>query len=273
MAGSMNFNFLKRFLSALILSPLLVLLLLKGSPSLIFSVILFCGLIAWYEWCQLFDFSLFYLVWGGIILTLSFSLTGFFSPFFQISLFFIFTFFPFLFIFNKESFTNLFFPFLIGLIYLYVGFFPFENILSKYPRELLLLFFLIIFTNDTGAYLAGKLFGRHPFFPKISPKKTWEGFWGGILLSLLSALIFNHYFSLWSIERVIYLVLALSLAGVMGDLFESSVKRTVGKKDSGALIPGHGGLLDRIDGVIFASPVFLFFLEVLGYGNLLRLGL
>ncbi len=273
MAGFMNFNFLKRVLSALVLAPLLVLLLLKGSPSLIFAVVLFCGLLAWYEWCNLFNLSPFYLIWGGCLLVLSLSLSFFLSPFFQIALFFLLSFFPFLFAFDKESFPHIFLPFITGLFYLYMGFSPFEKMVSQYPREVLLLFFLVVFANDTGAYLTGKLFGRHPFFPKISPKKTWEGFGGGILLSSFSALLFNHFFSLWTFEKLLFLVFILSVAGVLGDLFESSIKRVVGKKDSGVLIPGHGGLLDRIDGVIFASPVFLFFLEALGYGNLHRMGL
>lgn len=273
MAGFMNFNLFKRVLSALVLAPLLVLLLLKGSPSLIFSVILICGLLAWYEWCNLFNLSPFYLIWGACLLTLSLSLSSFVSPFTQIGLFFLLAFFPFLFTFDKESFPQIFLPLITGLFYLYMGFSPFEKMVSQYPRELLLLFFLVVFANDTGAYFMGKLFGRHPFFPKISPKKTWEGFGGGLLLSLFSALIFNHFFPFWTGEKLSILVFILCVAGVLGDLFESSVKRVVGKKDSGALIPGHGGLLDRIDGVIFASPVFLFFLEALSYGNLYRMGL
>ncbi|MEZ0344460.1 MAG: phosphatidate cytidylyltransferase, partial [Caldimicrobium sp.] len=98
-------------------------------------------------------------------------------------------------------------------------------------------------------------------------KKTWEGFFGGIVLANLIGFLLNNYFYFWDLKTTVFISTILSLFGVLGDLFESAVKRAVGKKDSGALIPGHGGLLDRIDEVLFASPVFLFLLEVFHYGT------
>lgn len=122
--------------------------------------------------------------------------------------------------------------------------------------EHLLLVFILIWVNDTGAYLSGVTMGRHKLFPSVSPKKTWEGFIGGALLTTISATLLGHYFIdgqvAWYIWALIGLV--ISLAATWGDLFESCLKRGANYKDSGHLIPGHGGILDRIDSLLFALP-------------------
>ncbi len=262
----MNFEFLKRVLSALVLFPILVLLILKGNYLIINLLIYICASIAWFEWSKLFDLKKTYFVWGLILLYVVITLFSKNYIFYLFVMIFFSAFFPFIFGFEAKTFLQSFFSFILGIFYLFIGFFPFRIIPFEYPRELSLFFFSVVFANDSGAYLAGKFLGKRPFVPKISPKKTWEGFFGGIILANLIGLFLNNYFHFWDLKTTMFISTTLSLFGVVGDLFESAVKRAVGKKDSGALIPGHGGLLDRIDGVLFASPVFLYFLEVFKYG-------
>ena len=126
---------------------------------------------------------------------------------------------------------------------------------------------LIIWLADTAAYVSGRLWGQHLLAPTLSPKKTWEGFFFGLLFTFFSAMLMLYFFqgikpSFW---QMWILVLLTSLAAVTGDLFESQLKRLRGLKDSGQLLPGHGGILDRIDSLLAAAPVFT--------GSLLLLGL
>jgi len=116
----------------------------------------------------------------------------------------------------------------------------------------------VIFANDTGAFYAGKTLGRHKLYREVSPNKTWEGALGGMILSLIIACIFLNI-SILKVHTldmgILLLVFLLSIATQVGDLVESMIKRTYGIKDSGGILPGHGGLLDRIDGLLFAVPV------------------
>lgn len=117
---------------------------------------------------------------------------------------------------------------------------------------------LIVWTNDTFAFLSGKFFGKTPLFPRLSPKKTWEGTIGGILFSLIAGYLL-YFFS--GIDLVFWLIAALIVApaAILGDLFESMIKRSLGIKDSGTILPGHGGILDRFDAAYFAAPLFFIF--------------
>jgi len=125
----------------------------------------------------------------------------------------------------------------------------------------LVYFFSVIFANYTGAYLVGKILGKTPFFSRISPRKTWEGFFGGIIFALIVALFLNYHWSLFD-ENINFLIaLILSFVGSIGDLLESTFKRVVDKKDSGKIVLGHGGLLDRLDSVLLSSPLFLIILK------------
>ena len=114
--------------------------------------------------------------------------------------------------------------------------------------------------NDTGAYLTGTLLGRHRLFPSISPKKSWEGFAGGTLLTLLPAFWMSNVMGILSRTDWICMAVIVSVFGVFGDLTESLIKRNAGVKDSGAIMPGHGGILDRFDSVLFVVPVSFFYL-------------
>lgn len=113
---------------------------------------------------------------------------------------------------------------------------------------------LCIWINDTMAYIVGSLTGRTPFFPAISPKKTWEGTIGGILLTVLAAGLFGYFGHYYRIADWIIIGLLAAVAGTAGDLAESKLKRMAGVKDSGSLLPGHGGFLDRFDSLLFAAP-------------------
>jgi phosphatidate cytidylyltransferase len=126
-------------------------------------------------------------------------------------------------------------------------------------KWLALFVMMVVWGADTGAYFAGHRFGRHKLAPHVSPGKTWEGVAGGLGVVLLLALVLGPW--LWNLQGtalMIWIVLALAtaLVSVLGDLFESRIKRLAGVKDSGTLIPGHGGVLDRIDAFTAAAPFF-----------------
>jgi len=131
-------------------------------------------------------------------------------------------------------------------------------IMARYPQGNLWIFFLlaVIFANDTGAFYCGRQFGKHKLHESLSPGKTWEGAVGGVLSSIIAALWFLYILHLHEINfGILSLVVALSIMGQIGDLAESMLKRSHGVKDSGTILPGHGGVLDRIDGLLFAIPV------------------
>ena len=119
-------------------------------------------------------------------------------------------------------------------------------------QKLILAIFIFIWISDTAAFLVGSLFGKHKLFERISPKKTIEGFIGGVILATSAGFLFAELIPEFSLLFWIGFGLITSMIGTLGDLFESLVKRTYEVKDSGALIPGHGGMLDRIDSFLFA---------------------
>ncbi len=130
---------------------------------------------------------------------------------------------------------------------------------QSHGEWLTLFLFLLVWGADTGAYFAGHRFGRHKLAPAVSPGKTWEGVAGGLLLVLALALATALYVPWLEREVAVWLGVSLLTASVsvLGDLFESRIKRVAGVKDSGQLIPGHGGVLDRIDAMTAAAPLFV----------------
>ena len=127
----------------------------------------------------------------------------------------------------------------------------------------LVLLIAIVFLNDTGGYFAGRGIGGPKFYEKVSPKKTWAGSVGGALAGVLGVFLFDWILDLdMGAVQIVLLALATGYIGQLGDLCESLLKRSFGVKDSGGIIPGHGGILDRIDALLFAAPVFYYFLIV-----------
>ena len=123
--------------------------------------------------------------------------------------------------------------------------------------------YIFIWTNDTGAYLSGVTLGRHKLFPRISPKKSWEGSIGGALFTMASAFAVAHFFTFMTIWQWIGMALVIVVFGTFGDLTESMIKRHVGIKDSGHILPGHGGFLDRLDSMLFAIPTVVMYLVII----------
>ena len=139
-------------------------------------------------------------------------------------------------------------------------------ILHTYGMLIALFMFVCIWLNDTGAYLVGCTIGKHRLFERISPKKSWEGFFGGFVLCIAAGAAANLYFTEESWLQWAVLGAVVSIAATLGDLIESLIKRTVGVKDSGNIMPGHGGILDRIDSLLLVAPatlVYLLFLNLL----------
>lgn len=127
--------------------------------------------------------------------------------------------------------------------------------------SILLSTFVLIWINDSAAYLSGIQFGRHKIFEKVSPKKSWEGFAGGMLFTLIAAFILSRFFNLLNLLQWLIFGVLVVLSSVFGDFVESAMKRSAGVKDSGNIMPGHGGILDRIDSLILVSPVIFIYLQ------------
>ncbi len=137
---------------------------------------------------------------------------------------------------------------------------------TEYNATLLLGFFILMWSNDTGAYLIGSSMGKHPLLKRISPKKTLEGFLGGVVMVQLIAIVIfysTHSFRLFDWMAIGFII---SIGGTIGDLVESMIKRNLEVKDSGSILPGHGGILDRFDAVLFAAPLVACYLYLIGNG-------
>ncbi|HWQ89387.1 MAG TPA: phosphatidate cytidylyltransferase [Desulfitobacteriaceae bacterium] len=152
---------------------------------------------------------------------------------------------------------------LLAIIYP-VGFFSYLFLLRQLPQGLTWTFltFFLIWATDVFAYLIGKGIGKHPLAPKISPHKTIEGAIGGLCGSIVVGLVFWYWIGGVSLAHVFVLSLITGCIGQIGDLFESSLKRSAGIKDSGSLIPGHGGILDRCDSLIFILPLIYYYIVI-----------
>ncbi len=158
--------------------------------------------------------------------------------------------------------------FLIGLFYLgggciFLTMIPYKD--EVFAKYLIMGIFILIWVNDSFAYLTGKMLGRHKLFPSVSPKKTIEGTIGGLVFAIIAA----YFLGLWApvLRPSEWMALAVVLVsmGSIGDLIESKLKRQAGVKDSGAILPGHGGMLDRLDSLVFAAPFAYLTLIVLSY--------
>ncbi|MBS1765046.1 MAG: phosphatidate cytidylyltransferase [Bacteroidetes bacterium] len=173
-----------------------------------------------------------------------------------------------LFLKSEKPFENIAYT-LLGVIYLTVplalfnslAFLPGEN--SVYHSGIIIGYFLVLWASDTGAYLAGMSFGKHKLFERHSPKKTWEGSIGGSLSALLLGYISSLFFTQLSLPQWLMVSLLIVVTGTFGDLIESMLKRSLKIKDSGSILPGHGGILDRFDGLFISIPFIFSYLVLI----------
>ena len=165
---------------------------------------------------------------------------------------------------EDKPFVNIAFTFL-GLLYVAVPI-SLLNVIAfhtgSYSYELVIGLFLILWASDTGAYFAGTAFGKRKLFVSVSPKKSWEGSIGGGLLSLAFALGVSHWFYAIPMWQWVVISVIVIVAGNYGDLVESLFKRSMDIKDSGRKLPGHGGFLDRFDGLLLSVPFIVVFLKL-----------
>ena len=132
-----------------------------------------------------------------------------------------------------------------------------------YSYQILLGFFFLHWMNDTGAYLVGLTMGKHKLLKRVSPKKSWEGLIGGALFALLTGYLLSRFFPVLNLVNWMTIALIVIVFGTLGDLTESMLKRYLGLKDSGSILPGHGGLMDRFDGILLSTPVVFVFLQLI----------
>lgn len=140
---------------------------------------------------------------------------------------------------------------------------PYNN--NEFAQYLIIGIFILIWVNDSFAYIVGTLIGRTKLYPAISPKKTVEGTIGGLLFAVLTAYLMARYEPIVTPSQWIFLSVVIVVMGSLGDLLESKFKRVAGVKDSGAILPGHGGMLDRLDSLIFAAPFAYLCLSIFYY--------
>ncbi len=165
---------------------------------------------------------------------------------------------------EPQPFTNVAFT-LLGVLYIAVPFGLLQlmgYLQGDYQWEPILGLMLLIWSADTGAYIAGKNFGRNKLLERVSPGKTWEGWVGGTLLAIVVGWGLGLFFQDLEQYQWIGVAILVSIFGVLGDLVESLLKRSLGVKDSGTLLPGHGGILDRFDSLIMAIPFIVAFLKI-----------
>lgn len=203
------------------------------------------------------------LLYFGLILHHTSSL-GFDFQFLYIPLLF----FPFLnvvFSHSKNPLLDLvvtFFPWIYIVLPFYLMFQVYHHPIVDQAQWIFVLgLFLLVWANDTFAYLSGRAFGKTKLFERISPKKSWEGAIGGFVFTVIAGVVYSYFtngnYLFWGIAAIV-----ISPASVLGDLIESRFKRLVNVKDSGAILPGHGGVLDRFDAVIYATPFFYIWLNI-----------
>jgi phosphatidate cytidylyltransferase len=165
---------------------------------------------------------------------------------------------------QPQPFTNIAFT-LLGVLYIAVPFSLLQQLgylQGEYRWQPILGLLLLIWSSDTGAYIAGKNFGKNKLFERISPGKTWEGWIGGTILTVLVGWLLSAFFLDLELYQWIGIAIIVAVFGVLGDLVESLLKRSLGVKDSGTLLPGHGGILDRFDSLVLAVPFIVAFLKI-----------
>jgi len=161
---------------------------------------------------------------------------------------------------------------LTGIIYIVIpvmvmikialGFTPGDD--DTYHGEVIMGCIFILWALDTGAYMIGSWIGKNRLFERISPKKSWEGFFGGLIVALFAAWLVSVWFPDLTLTEWMIVAIIISVTGTLGDLVESMLKRSLGVKDSGTIFPGHGGILDRFDALLISIPFVFFYLVLEG---------
>jgi len=263
-------NFLKRTLTIVIAIPLIIFIIFWGNFPLFIVITLLAGfgLNELYSMARKRGFEPSFIL--GFILTSYFIFSTIYDLYnlkydkniiiiFVIILFFIIQIF-------KKDYSRLLPNISISIFgSIYLGYlFSFILKIKYLPNGNYYLLSLLFITwiNDTAAYLIGTKFGKNRIFPRISPKKSIEGSIGGIIFSTISVFMLKNWLSL-TFTRLIFLGLVIAIMAQLGDLFESMLKRGSEVKDSGNLIPGHGGILDCLDSLLFTAPVFYFYITFL----------
>ncbi|MGB3972889.1 MAG: phosphatidate cytidylyltransferase [Peptococcia bacterium] len=257
---------LRRVITSLIGVPLILICAYWGRVPflLLVLVMVMTGIYEFYNLVLKFSSKtpLFLHIVGALI----FPLTFYFAPDFAALFFFLFLLICYLYhLVHIEDFT----PISLGLTILAVLYisYGFSHLLLLRSLEngfwLTFYVFITVWATDIGAYFVGINFGKHKLAPNISPKKTWEGFLGGLVASTIASLILVACVPL-AFNRVLVIITpVISLGAQLGDLFESSLKRFAKTKDSGDLLPGHGGVLDRFDSLLWAAPLTYYLLIIL----------
>lgn len=269
-------NLLTRIVSAFIYGLVLIISVLAGKLwfLLFFAMVSTFCLVEFYNLTESGDVKI-NRFWGftlaGIMyLSISLYLLGYVL---QPKFFFFFL--PFLYIIfvqelynrNKRPFHSIAYT-ILGIIYTLLPFLLFVSLAfmsadRHYDYRPCLGFLFLLWGADTGAFFSGKLLGRHLLMERISPKKTWEGLFGGLITSIGVALILSKFFKGLSLMEWLGMATIIVTIGSLGDLVESMFKRELDKKDSGTIMPGHGGVLDRFDGLLISAPfVFLYLLLI-----------
>jgi phosphatidate cytidylyltransferase len=270
----------QRLLTAVVLLPLLILVLLKGGLILFVLVVLAVNGLAQWEFLGMYQvqgdkFRWVKTILLGSLLLLSFCRAhpagqvcppGFLACNPSTVLFVLVWCLFFLFLFYLMSYGHIEHPTqdlavnILGLLYLpfLLGHVIWLRFLPQ-GKWWVLWFLLVIFTGDTGAYYSGRALGKTKLFPAVSPGKTWAGVAGGLAASLVAGVILGKWLlAELGIISLAILALVLAVVGLLGDLFESMLKRQVQVKDASGLLPGHGGMLDRLDSLLFTAPVVVY---------------
>jgi phosphatidate cytidylyltransferase len=165
---------------------------------------------------------------------------------------------------EKKPFTNIAYT-LLGIIYVGMPFALLNLCVyadGVYNNQIIIGILLLLWASDTGGYIAGVLFGRTKLFERVSPKKSWEGMVGSFILAMVIATLLGKYFSIMTWFQWYVVAVIMVVAGTYGDLVESLFKRSIEIKDSGNSLPGHGGFLDRFDGLLISIPFIVFLFKV-----------
>jgi len=257
----------KRFITGLIGAILVLFICYFGSIYIVAGIGLL-SILGAYEYCRLMENKNYHppysLTIGGTIaatLLVAYGFTGY-LPIFILGLFLLF----FIYKLIRHTSWSEFLISYIGVLYVGLGFgYLILLRLSALDFRYILLAFLITWSTDTGAYFIGCHFGRHKLAPKISPKKTIEGSFGGLLVTLVAGYIYSLIFFDISISTLLLFLVLSSCVAQVGDLIESAIKRWAGVKDSGKLLPGHGGVLDRFDSILVVAPLVYFLFRFITY--------